>query len=276
MVKKVALITGAGQGIGKGIALQLSADGFLVALAGRHLDKVNEVATEINNKGGQAIGIQCDVHKKEDVEKAIQSAVLEFGQLDVYINNAGIAIVDPVEDISEKDASSLLEINVLGSLYGIQAAAKQFKKQRTPGKIINASSIAGYEGFPMLSVYSATKFAIRGLTQAAAKKLAKDKITVNSYCPGIVLTPMWDEIDDKMTKLDGREKGSALNDAINSIALGRGEQPEDVANLVSFLSSEKANYITGQSIIVDGGIQFSQNKIKKPTKIGGLFLDIKS
>lgn len=109
----------------------------------------------------------------------------------------------------------------------------------------------------MLSVYSATKFAIRGLTQAAAKKLAKDKITVNSYCPGIVLTPMWDEIDDKMTKLDGREKGSALNDAINSIALGRGEQPEDVANLVSFLSSEKANYITGQSIIVDGGIQFS-------------------
>lgn len=257
MVKKVALITGAGQGIGKGIALQLSNDGFTVALAGRHLDKVNDVATEINNTGGQAIGIQCDVHKKEDVQKAIEVAVSEFGQLDVYINNAGIAIVDPVEDISEKDASNLLEINVLGSLYGIQAAAKQFKKQGTPGKIINASSIAGYEGFPMLSVYSATKFAIRGLTQAAAKELAKDKITVNSYCPGIVLTPMWDEIDDKMTKLDGREKGSALKDAINSIALGRGEQPEDVANLVSFLSSEKANYITGQSIIVDGGIQFS-------------------
>lgn len=256
MDRKIALITGAGQGIGKGIALQLSKDGFAVALVGRHLEKVEKVAEEINKEGGQAISIQADVQVADEVNNAVKETVDHFGKLDVYVNNAGIAYVDAVENTDAKQMEKLLNINVMGTLFGIQAAAKQFKKQKSSGKIINASSIAGHEGFPMLGGYSATKFAIRGLTQAAAKELAKNKITVNAYCPGIVLTPMWDEIDEKLTALDGREKGSALKDALNGIALGRGEEPADVANLVSFLASNKSDYITGQAIMVDGGIQY--------------------
>ncbi|UQS86862.1 acetoin reductase [Nicoliella spurrieriana] len=256
MSKKVALITGAGQGIGKSIALQLSADGFEVALTGRHLDKMQAVADEINGNGGHAIAIQSDVQSKAEVDQAVAATVAKLGQLNVYVNNAGIAVVDPVAETTEAEMRRLLDINVMGALFGIQAAAKQFKKQGTPGKIINASSIAGHEGFPMLGGYSATKFAIRGLTQAAAKELAKDHITVNAYCPGIVLTPMWDEIDDKLTTLENKPKGSALKDAVDGIALGRGEEPKDVSNLVSFLASDKADYITGQAILVDGGIKY--------------------
>ncbi|MBM7543780.1 meso-butanediol dehydrogenase/(S,S)-butanediol dehydrogenase/diacetyl reductase [Weissella beninensis] len=256
MTKKIALITGAGQGIGAGIAYQLADDGFVVSLAGRHLEKVQKVADEINGKGGEAFAIEADVQYRAQIFEAVEKTVEHFGQLDVFVNNAGIAHVAPIVDTTEEDFARLLDINVKGTMYGIQAAAKQFKKQKTPGKIINASSIAGHEGFELLGAYSATKFAIRALTQAAAKELAQDKITVNAYCPGIVLTPMWDEIDAAMSKLHDVPLGASLKQYVDGIALGRGEEPADVANLVSFLASDKANYITGQAILVDGGIKY--------------------
>lgn len=256
MTNKVALITGAGQGIGEGIAKQLSQDGFDVALAGRHLDRVERVASEINKGGGKAIAIKADVQSKQEVFDAVEETVSQLGQLDVFVNNAGIAHVDQILNTSEEDLDRLLDINVKGMVFGIQAAATQFKKQKTPGKIINASSIAGHEGFELLGGYSATKFAIRGLTQAAAKELAQDQITVNAYCPGIVLTPMWDQIDAEMGKLHGVAVGESIKQYLAGIALDRGEQPADVANLVSFLASDKANYITGQAIMVDGGLKY--------------------
>jgi meso-butanediol dehydrogenase/(S,S)-butanediol dehydrogenase/diacetyl reductase len=252
--KKVALITGAGQGIGEGIALQLAKDGFAVSLAGRHLEKVQKVADKINADGGKAIAIEADVQYKQQVFDAVTKTVSELGQLNVFVNNAGIAHVAQVCDTTEEDMDRLLNINVKGTLFGIQAAAAQFKKQGTPGKIINASSIAGHEGFELLGGYSATKFAIRGLTQAAAKELAQDKITVNAYCPGIVLTPMWDQIDAELGELHNVAPGESIKSYLAGIALGRGETPADVANLVSFLASEKADYITGQAIMVDGGL----------------------
>lgn len=256
MTKKIALITGAGQGIGAGIAYQLADDGFVVALAGRHLEKVQKVADEINGKGGEAFALEADVQHRAEMFDAVAQTVDHFGKLDVFVNNAGIAHVAPIIDTTEEDLTRLLDINVKGTMYGIQAAAKQFKKQKTPGKIINASSIAGHEGFELLGAYSATKFAIRALTQAAAKELAQDQITVNAYCPGIVLTPMWDEIDAAMSKLHDVPLGESLKQYVSGIALGRGEEPADVANLVSFLASDKANYITGQAILVDGGIKY--------------------
>ncbi|GHP14174.1 diacetyl reductase [Lentilactobacillus fungorum] len=256
MTKKVALITGAGQGIGEGIARQLAKDGFEVALAGRHLDKVQRVADDINKDGGKAVAIQSDVQYKDQVFDSVKQTVDQFGQMDVFVNNAGIAHVAQICNTEEEDLNKLLDINVKGTFFGIQAAAQQFKKQKTPGKIINASSIAGHEGFELLGAYSATKFAIRGLTQAAAKELARDQITVNAYCPGIVLTPMWDQIDEEMGQVNHVAKGESLKEYLKGIALGRGEEPQDVANLVSFLASEKANYITGQAIMVDGGIKY--------------------
>lgn len=256
MSKKVALVTGAGQGIGEGIAVQLAKDGFAVALSGRHLDKVQRVADEIEKAGGEAFAIEADVQYRDQVFDSVQKTVDHFDHLDVFVNNAGIAHVAQICNTKEEDLDRLLDINVKGTFFGIQAAAAQFRKQETPGKIINASSIAGHEGFELLGAYSATKFAIRGLTQAAAKELARYKITVNAYCPGIVLTPMWDQIDEEMGEVNHVAKGESLKQYLQGIALGRGEEPEDVANLVSFLASEKANYITGQAIMVDGGIKY--------------------
>lgn len=256
MTEKVALITGAGQGIGEGIAKQLANDGFQVVLAGRHLDKVQRVANDINEAGGKAIAIKADVQSKQEVFDSVAQTVAQLGHLDVFVNNAGIAHVAQVINTEEEDLDRLLNINVKGTVFGIQAAATQFKKQGTSGKIINASSIAGHEGFELLGAYSATKFAIRGITQAAAKELAQDKITVNAYCPGIVLTPMWDQIDAEMGELHGVPAGESIKQYLSGIALGRGEQPADVANLVSFLASDKADYITGQAIMVDGGIKY--------------------
>ena len=137
--------------------------------------------------------------------------------------------------------------------------SEQFKKQDDGDKIrkiINASSIAGHIGYEQLGAYSSTKFAIRGLTQVAAKELAKYHITVNAYCPGIVGTDMWDFIDEKMVEENGGEKGQYLKAAIEGIALGRVEHPSDVANFVSYLASEKSDYMTGQAVQIDGGVQF--------------------
>lgn len=253
-MKRVAIVTGAGQGIGAGIAKQLAADGLTVAVADLKEDNAKKVAAEI---GQGAQGYFVDVAQKQSVFDLVAAVVKDFEHLDVMVNNAGIAKIGPLIDAEEKDISQILDINVKGDIYGIQAAAKQFKKQKTGGKIINACSIAGHQGFEMLGIYSATKFAVRGLTQTAAQELAKDKITVNAYCPGIVLTPMWDQIDAEMAKIYNLPLGASLQKNIDSIALGRGETPADVANLVSFLADPKSDYITGQSIIVDGGIDYA-------------------
>lgn len=253
-MKRVAIATGAGQGIGAGIAKQLAADGLTVAVADLKEDNAKKVAAEI---GQGAQGYFVDVAQKQSVFDLVAAVVKDFEHLDVMVNNAGIAKIGPLIDAEEKDISQILDINVKGDIYGIQAAAKQFQKQKTGGKIINACSIAGHQGFEMLGIYSATKFAVRGLTQTAAQELAKDKITVNAYCPGIVLTPMWDQIDAEMAKIYNLPLGASLQKNIDSIALGRGETPADVANLVSFLADPKSDYITGQSIIVDGGIDYA-------------------
>lgn len=253
-MKRVAIVTGAGQGIGAGIAKQLAADGLTVAVADLKEDNAKKVAAEI---GQGAQGYFVDVAQKQSVFDLVAAVVKDFEHLDVMVNNAGIAKIGPLIDAEEKDISQILDINVKGDIYGIQASAKQFQKQKTGGKIINACSIAGHQGFEMLGIYSATKFAVRGLTQTAAQELAKDKITVNAYCPGIVLTPMWDQIDAEMAKIYNLPLGASLQKNIDSIALGRGETPADVANLVSFLADPKSDYITGQSIIVDGGIDYA-------------------
>ncbi|WP_268912362.1 acetoin reductase [Lentilactobacillus sp. SPB1-3] len=251
---KVAIVTGGGQGIGEGIVRQLVKDGFTVGVADLNEDNAKKVAESVGN-GSK--GYFVDVSKKQGLIDLVSQVVSDLGDLDVMINNAGIAKIGQITETSEADLSQILDVNIKGAFFGIQAAAEQMKKQGHGGKIVNACSIAGHEGFELLGAYSATKFAVRGLTQVAAKELAKDKITVNAYCPGIVLTPMWDQIDAEMAKIYNVPIGASLQKNIDSIALGRGETPADVANLVSFLSDEKSSYITGQSIIVDGGISYS-------------------
>ena len=256
MSNKVAVVTGSGQGIGRAIALRLAKDGFNVALVDVKLDKITAVAKEVAAIGRQATTITADVSQRDEVYAAIDKAEKDLGGFDVMVNNAGIAQVNALADVTQEEVEKIFKINVQGALWGIQAAAKKFIARGQKGKIISASSIAGHEGYAMLGIYSATKFAVRALTQAAAKEYASKGITVNAYCPGVVGTDMWVEIDKRFSETTGAQLGETYKKFVGGIALGRAETPEDVANLVSFLSSPDSDYITGQAILTDGGMVY--------------------
>ena len=253
---KVILVTGASQGIGRGIALRLARDGANLALVDIKADKLEAVKAEVEAHGVKATTFTADVSDRDQVFAAVEHAENELGGFDVIVNNAGIAQVKPLDDVRPDDLDRIFRINVDGVVWGTQAAAAKFKARGHKGKIINASSIAGHDGFAMLGVYSATKFAVRALTQAAAKEYASHQITVNAYCPGIVGTDMWVEIDERFSEITGTPKGETYKKYVEGIALGRAQTPEDVAALVAFLSSDDSDYITGQAILTDGGIVY--------------------
>jgi meso-butanediol dehydrogenase / (S,S)-butanediol dehydrogenase / diacetyl reductase len=253
---KVALVTGAAQGIGRGIALRLAKEGADIAIVDINADKMDEVAAEIEALGRKATTFKADVSNRAEVHAAVDHAEKTLGGFDIMVNNAGIAQVDPIADVTPEDVDLILKINIQGVLWGIQAAAAKFKALGHKGKILNASSIAGHDGFEMLGVYSATKFAVRALTQAAAKEYASDGITVNAYCPGIVGTDMWVEIDKRFSELTGAPIGETYDKYVGGIALGRAQTPDDVAALVAYLAGPGSDYITGQAIITDGGIVY--------------------
>ncbi|CDN95856.1 Short chain dehydrogenase protein [Agrobacterium tumefaciens] len=253
---KAILVTGASQGIGRGIALRLAKDGANIALVDIKADKLEDVRKEVEVLGVKATTFVADVSKRDDVYAAVEHAEQKLGGFDVIINNAGIAQVKSIADVQPEDLERIFRINVDGVVWGIQAAAAKFKARRQKGKIINASSIAGHDGFALLGIYSATKFAVRALTQAAAKEYASAGITVNAYCPGIVGTDMWVEIDERFSEITGAPKGETYKKYVDGIALGRAQTPEDVAALVAFLSSDDSDYITGQAILTDGGIVY--------------------
>lgn len=253
---KVALVTGAGQGIGRAISLRLAEDGANIAIVDLNDDKMNTVAAAVRDLGRKATTFKADISKRTDVYAAIDHAEKTLGGFDIMINNAGIAQVQPLADVTPEELDKILQVNVAGVLWGIQAAAKKFKQRKQGGKIISASSIAGHDGFAMLGVYSATKFAVRALTQAAAKEYASDGITVNAYGPGIVGTDMWVEIDRRFAEITGAKVGETYKKYVEGIALGRAETPEDVAAFVAYLASPDADYMTGQTPLIDGGLVY--------------------
>lgn len=256
---KVALVTGAGQGIGRGIALKLAADGFDIAVADLDFqeEKARAVVAEIEQLGRRAIFVAADVSKKEQIVAAVDAAAEQLGSFDVIVNNAGIAQVKPLLEVTEEELDKIFSINVNSVVFGIQAAAEKFIELGVQGRIISAASIASIKGFPILGAYSASKFAVRGLTQVAAQELATHGITVNAYAPGIVGTGMWDLIDEKLSEINGKPRGQNLQENVESIQLGRIETPEDVAGVVSFFASENSAYVTGQVLLVDGGMLYN-------------------
>lgn len=255
--KKVAVITGSAGGLGRGIAERLSQDGFSIVIQDINKEALDVTLNELKNEGIDVAGYVSDVSKKEEQEQLVAFAVDTFGRLDVFINNAGVEAVTPFAQITEKELEFTFHVNVFGTVYGTQAAAAQFIKQGSKGKIINACSIAGHESYEMLGTYSASKHAVRSFTQSSSKELAKHQITVNAYCPGVAKTKMWDRIDAEMVKADPSLKpGEPFATFTAGISLGRYQVPEDVANLVSFLASSDADYITGQAILTDGGMVY--------------------
>ncbi|KAL8724140.1 MAG: hypothetical protein Q9166_008113 [cf. Caloplaca sp. 2 TL-2023] len=177
----------------------------------------------------------------------VQASVERLGPLNVMVANAGIAQVKEVLDLAEEDVERMFNVNFFGVFNCYQIAAKQFIKQGTPGKILGAASIVAFRPFALLSHYSASKWAVRGLTQAFAMEVARHNITVNGYAPGIVGTAMWDEIDEKMGEITGVAKGDTLKKYSGGILMGRVSVPEDVAKTVSFLASPDTDYMTAQS-----------------------------
>jgi meso-butanediol dehydrogenase / (S,S)-butanediol dehydrogenase / diacetyl reductase len=251
-----ALVTGAARGIGRAIARRLAADGFGVSVADlpSAADALAAVAAEI---GRPALAVPVDVTDRNAVEAAVATHVDRFGGLDVMVANAGIAVTAPMIETSAEQWQQVMDVNVTGVFHCYRAAARQMIAQGRGGRLIGAASVAAHRGGKWQGAYSASKFAVRGLSQSVAQELAEHGITVNVYSPGVVHTPMWESIDDEMTQRRGTPTGSELAGMVAAIPLGRLETPTDVAGVVSFLASPDSGYVTGQSIVVDGGLWFS-------------------
>jgi meso-butanediol dehydrogenase / (S,S)-butanediol dehydrogenase / diacetyl reductase len=256
---RTALVTGGARGIGRGIALRLASDGLDIAVAdlpSMH-DEAEGVAEEVRAAGRRATVIDVDVSDARQVDAMVAATVAELGRLDVMVANAGVAQVAPLLEVTAEQFDWLMSINLRGVFLCYTAAARQMIAQGEGGKIIGAASIAAHKGFAMLGHYSASKWGVRGLTQAAAQEWAEHGITVNAYCPGIVGTKMWDYIDEKIAEAQGLQKGEAIAKFSELITLGRVETPEDVAQFVSYLASPDSDYMTGQSVMIDGGVLFA-------------------
>ncbi len=217
---------------------------------------MDEVAGEVRRIGRKTTTSVADVTSRDEVHAAVEHAESAPDGFDVMINNAGIAQVNPIADVLPAEVAQILAVNVERVLWGIQAAAAKFQQRGHGGKIINASSIAGHDGFGMLGVYCATKFAVKALTQSAAKEYASAGITVNAYCPGVVGTDMRVSIDERFAELTGAPKGETYQKFVDGITLGRAQTPEDVAASVSYLAGPDSDYMTGQAGLIDGGLVY--------------------
>ncbi|WP_294640223.1 glucose 1-dehydrogenase [uncultured Aureimonas sp.] len=249
------IVTGAGRGIGEAIARDLAARGARVAVADLDGARAEAVADAIRSDGGAAIGIDVDVSRRDSVSAMVERTVAEFGRLDVLFNNAGISQTCPFMEVSEADFDRIMAVNGRGVLLGTQEAARQMISQGGGGKIVNTASIAGKQGYPLFAHYCASKFAVVALTQAAARALAEHRITVNAFAPGVVATELWQQLDREFMDHGLTETPSqAINEFSQSILIGRPSTPADIVGTTAFLASPASDTMTGQTVMIDGGM----------------------
>ena len=240
---KIAVVTGAGRGIGRGIALALAREGAMVVVNyNGSKERAEEVVRTIEEAGGKAAAIQCNISDFEAAKEFFANVVKEYGKIDILVNNAGITKDNLMMKMSEEEFQSVIQTNLAGTFHGVKFVTRPMMKQRQ-GRIINIASVSGVIGNMGQANYSASKAGVIGLTKAAAKELASRNITVNAVAPGFVATEMTDVLSDSVKEA-----------AVETIPLGRFGEVEDIAETVVFLASDKAKYITGQVICVDGGI----------------------
>lgn len=259
---RVAIVTGCAEGIGRGIALRLAEDRCNLVLNDlpEQSQKLKSLIEEIKSRGRAATQHTGDVSVEKDVQELVGTAVSSFGGLDIMVANAGIGMVKSILDTSLEDLDRTFNVNMRGVFLSYKYAAAQMIKQGRGGRIIGACSTGGKVGKPFIGAYSASKFAVRGLTQSAAQEWGAHGITVNTYSPGLIWTSLSQRVslDIKSRGIygDSPETGDTREIWERLSAMKRFGQVEDIANVVSFLASEKSSFITGQSITADGGTQF--------------------
>jgi len=239
---KVAIVTGASRGIGEAIAIQLSNSGANIILIARKTNKLKVVQETIISQGGIAESIVGDVSSLDSLTEIISSINKKWGRIDILVNNAGIARDNIIMRMKEDDWDEVMSVNLKGCFNGIKSVARPMIKNKS-GRVINITSVIGQIGNAGQSNYAASKAGIMGLTKSMAKELGSRNITVNAIAPGYITTDMTNELNEEI-----KEKMKS------SIPLGRLGSPDDVANLVCFLASDDAGYITGQTFNVDGGM----------------------
>lgn len=247
---KSALITGSARGIGRAYAEAYIREGATVAIADINLERATQTATEL---GASAYAVKMDVTDQASIDAAIAAVVATTGKLDILINNAALFDLAPITEITRESYERLFAINVAGTLFTLQAAARQMIAQGHGGKIINMASQAGRRGEALVGVYCATKAAVISLTQSAGLNLIKHRINVNAIAPGVVDGEHWDGVDALFAKHEGRPLGEKKRLVGEAVPYGRMGTAEDLTGMAIFLASAESDYVVAQTYNVDGG-----------------------
>jgi len=253
------LVTGAAQGIGRAIGEALLDEGADVCFADLNAAKADEVARANLRRaeagGGKVMSVGVDVRKRDEVRTMIAEVAETFGKLDVKFNNAGVNKPMNFLDVTEDNWHFIMDVNGLGCMIGMQEAARQMIAQGGGGKIVNTASIASRQGFDNVAPYCASKWAVVSLTQSGARDLAAHGITVTGFAPGVVATEMWEEVDRDLMAIGASERpGQAMEEFASGILKGRVALPEDIIGTTTFLASRESDYMTGQIVMIDGGM----------------------
>lgn len=249
---RVAIVTGAGSGLGAGIAKCLAGAGASVAVADINLDDAQKTADEIIAAGGTAFAVRTDVTKEDEVFAMTDEVVKKWGKLDIMCPNAGTCSAGPIDKLSAEYWDKMMQINLYGHFYCVKAALKYMKPQKS-GKIVMTASQAGRVAVPLLAGYSVSKFGVVALTKAVAQEVALDNIQVNCIGPGIIRTKIWDKILGDLVAAGIGEADALYKAFIEAIPTKREQTPEDIGNAVTFLASDLASEITGDILLINGG-----------------------
>lgn len=249
---KIALVTGGGSGIGRGIALTMARHGADLVVTDMNAEGAETVAGEVRALGRRAQALRHDVTNWESCHDVVRRALAALGRIDTLVNNAGVSKSVPFHQLDEAEWDRVNDVNAKGVFLMCRAVVTHMMERRA-GRIVNISSMVGKEAIPLFAHYCASKFAVIGLTQSLAKELAAYNVTVNAVCPGVLRTPLWEPLLDQLAATKGISRQAAFDEFVAGIPLGRPQTPEDIGEAVSFLASERAKEITGVALDVSGG-----------------------